>query len=125
MHAPGRELDELRLRFLDMESNLLEPRALQPAQHLIAALAAAGVWAGDVHGSILTAPAELLLEAIEPATLAGCVAAGSVHVDRVPLPAEGTGRELVTEFGPAAVLVDVLRKFIGLRDLKDQALADF
>lgn len=86
---------------------------------------AARVRTRDVHGGILAAPAELLLEAVEPTALAGCMAANPVYVHRRLLPTERAAlRNLSSEAGPKAVRVDGLRKLIGLFDFGDQALRD-
>jgi len=125
VHAPRRELDELHLGLPDVELELLQEGALEVAQHIVAALMAARVRTRDVHGGILAAPAEFLLEAVEPTALAGCVATRPVHVHRRCLPAEGAElRNLVSEAWPKAVAVDGPRKVLGLFDFEDQALRE-
>mmetsp|Transcript_138113 Transcript_138113/g.195485 ORF Transcript_138113/g.195485 Transcript_138113/m.195485 type:complete len:211 (+) Transcript_138113:801-1433(+) len=125
VHAPRRELDELHLGLPDVELELLQEGALEVAQHIVAALMAARVRTRDVHGGILAAPAEFLLEAVEPTALAGCMATSLVHVHRRRLPAEGAKlRNLVSEAWPKAVAVDGPRKVFGLFDCEDQALRE-
>ena len=120
MHGPRRELDELHFGLPDVELELLQEGALEVAQHIVAALMAARVRTRDVHGGILAAPAEFLLEAVEPTALAGCMATSPVYVHRRRLPTEGAAlRNLVSEAWPKAVRVDGLRKVIGLFDCED------